>query len=215
MGEEARRIQVTGAPGLDEVVQTPVMARETFCQRVGLEPDRPFVLVLFHPVVQQAEEALTQTTALIQALQTLNMPVLWLEPNADAGALGVLQALDQQVLPPGSRRWPHLSRPEFLAAMSHAGVMVGNSSAGIIEAASFGTPVVNLGSRQQLRERNTNVQDVSIEVDAMVTAMTQALQHGRYPQGNVYGDGHAAERIAQALLNIPLDKTYLEKANAY
>lgn len=99
--------------------------------------------------------------------------------------------------------------------MRHAAVMVGNSSAGIIEAASFGTPVVNVGDRQRLRERNANVVDVPPEASALSTALDQALRHGRFEAINCYGDGQAGPRIVDRLVQLPLDASFLEKANAY
>ena len=98
--------------------------------------------------------------------------------------------------------------------------------AGIIEAASLGTPVVNVGSRQNLRERNANVVDVAVDVAdvpvevanvavAIEAALRSALDHGPWPRENIYGDGHSGERIADWLATLPLDRRLLEKANAY
>jgi GDP/UDP-N,N'-diacetylbacillosamine 2-epimerase (hydrolysing) len=148
-------------------------------------------------------------------LRQLALPVLWLEPNADAGAAGVLQALDEQPLPTGSRRIAHLERQLFSQAMRHAAAMLGNSSSGIIEAASFGTPVVNVGDRQRLRERNANTVDVPVSADAIATALRQALDHGPHPAHNRYGDGQSATRIVRLLRELPLSPDVLEKCNAY
>jgi GDP/UDP-N,N'-diacetylbacillosamine 2-epimerase (hydrolysing) len=93
--------------------------------------------------------------------------------------------------------------------------MVGNSSAGIIEAASFGLPVVNVGRRQNLRERNANVVDVEPVAQAVDDALTRVRRQGRLPRQNVYGDGQAATRIVELLRTIPLDPSILAKANAY
>ena len=99
--------------------------------------------------------------------------------------------------------------------MRHAAVMLGNSSSGIIEAASFGTPVVNVGDRQRLRERNPNTTDVPVEANAIATALQQALDHGRHPPDNRYGDGQSAARIVRLLRELPLSPEVLEKCNAY
>lgn len=144
------------------------------------------------------------------------MPVVWIDPNSDAGSLGVLRALQERGLPNGSRRFAHLGpRALFASAMRHAAVMVGNSSAGIIEAASLGTPVINIGQRQRLRERNMNVVDIAPDAQAIHEALNAALEHGRWPCENRYGDGRAGERIAQWLLECAIDPAVLEKTNAY
>jgi GDP/UDP-N,N'-diacetylbacillosamine 2-epimerase (hydrolysing) len=91
--------------------------------------------------------------------------------------------------------------------------MVGNSSAGIIEAASFGTPVVNVGERQRLRQHGPNVADVPAEPAAIEAALRQQLNHGRWPWDNPWGDGKAAARIAALLASLPLGAQVLEKTN--
>ena len=215
MGEARERIHVVGAPGLDGLTALAAGERADALRALGLPADQAFVLVVFHPVVQQAAQARDQTLTLLDAVQRLALPVLWLEPNADAGAHGVLQALDEHPLPPGSRRVAHLDRPLFAQAMRHAALMLGNSSSGIIEAASFGTPVVNVGDRQRLRERNLNTIDVPVDADAMTAALQHALDHGRHPPDNRYGDGQSAARIVRLLRELPLSPEVLEKCNAY
>ena len=215
MGEEPARIHVTGAPGLDDIIAAPPQSRAECLAALGLAPDARFVLAVFHPVVQQAADASAQTQALLQGLAAVGLPVVWLAPNADAGSLGVLGALDAGSLPAGLRRVTHLPRPLFIAAMRHCEVLAGNSSAGIIEAASFGTPVVNVGDRQRLRERNGNVVDVPPQAAAIENAVRAVLGHGRGPCDNVYGDGTAGERITALLARLPLDAAVLEKVNTY
>lgn len=213
MGEADDRIHVTGAPGLDGLQELASLPREECLTQLGFRGD--FVLALFHPVVQQAGDAAAQTRALVQALRTLALPVLWLDPNADAGSRGILDALAGEELPPGSRRAQHLPRPLFCAAMRHCAVMAGNSSSGIIEAASFGTPVVNVGSRQHMREHGPNVVDVGTDTDAIAAALRAQRGHGRWPCENPWGDGQAGERIARLLATLPLDGALLEKTNSY
>jgi GDP/UDP-N,N'-diacetylbacillosamine 2-epimerase (hydrolysing) len=215
MGEPPDRIHWTGAPGLDGLAEAGAMPRDECLAALGFAPGSRFILALFHPVVQQAVQAGAQTVALLQALAGVGLPVLWLDPNADAGSVAVLEALAGAQLPGGSRRFTHLPRPMFAAALRHCEALAGNSSAGIIEAATFGTPVVNIGDRQRLRERNANVVDVPADAGAIGQAMRAALERGRGPCDNLWGDGHAAERIANLLARLPLGPLVLEKTNTY
>ena len=215
MGEEAGRIHVTGAPGLDGLQELASLERAACLQALQLPAAGRFVLALFHPVVQQAGDAFAQTQALAAALQQAGLPVLWLEPNADAGSREVLRALDGAPLPPGSRRVKHLPRPLYAAALRHCEVLAGNSSSGVIEAASFGTPVLNIGDRQRLREHGPNVLDVPAEPGAIARGLAHQLGHGRYGCDNGWGDGRAGERIAHLLATLPLDAGLLEKINSY
>lgn len=215
MGEAADRIFVTGAPGLDGLQAHAAGTREDTMASLGLPAGSNFVLALFHPVVQQASEAAQQTRIVLQALRELGLPVLWLDPNADAGSREILDALADADLPPGSRRVQHLPRARFLAAMRHCAVMAGNSSSGIIEAASFGTSVVNIGTRQFMREHGPNVIDVAVDAAPVLQALRAQAAHGPWPWDNPWGDGRAGERIAQLLARLPLDRTVLEKTNSY
>ncbi|RYX97706.1 MAG: UDP-N-acetylglucosamine 2-epimerase (hydrolyzing) [Comamonadaceae bacterium] len=218
MGESESRIVVTGAPGLDglhELVCGPRKTPDGLRATLGLPPQMPFVLALFHPVVQQACDAYAQTVEILVALQKAGLPVVWPEPNADAGSLDILRAMGDVPLPQGSVRARHLPRDVFCAAMKHCAVMVGNSSSGIIEAASFGTPVVNVGDRQRLRERNDNVEDTPADRELVHAAIAKALRHGKWPCDNRYGDGRAGERIAAQLASLLLDRSVLEKTNTY
>lgn len=215
MGEPSQHVHVTGAPGLDDLPDVGALSERECREALGLPVEGPFVLTLFHPVVQQAGDAVAQTRALISALFRLGLPVVWLAPNADSGSAGILQVLEGAALPPGSVRRQHLSREVFCAVMRHCSVMVGNSSAGIIEAASYGTPVVNVGDRQKLRERNSNVTDVPVESSAIHEALTAALVHGRWPCINRYGDGQSGAHIAELVATLELPRSLLEKSNTY
>lgn len=215
MGEEEERIFVTGAPGLDDLAHLGALGRDECLAALQLAPTDRFVLVAFHPVVQQAADAAQQARLLAQAVAAPGLPVVWLEPNADAGSRAILEALDATPLPPGSRRATHLGRPLFAAALRHCELLAGNSSAGIIEAASFGTPVLNVGDRQSMRDHGPNVLDVPLEAGALAAAIRHQLGHGRYRCDNAWGDGRAGERIAHLLATLPLQPLLLEKINTY
>ena len=215
MGELSERVFVTGAPGLDGITADASLSVDDCKRALDLPVLSAFVLVVFHPVVQQAGDAYAQTVAILGALRDVALPVVWLEPNSDAGSHEILRALAEIALPDGSRRVAHLDRPLFCAAMRHCAVMVGNSSAGIIEAASFGTPVINVGDRQRLRERNQNVKDVTTDGAHVYLAIEQALRKGQWPCNNKYGDGFAGPRIVKNLTSLSLERTVLEKINVY
>jgi GDP/UDP-N,N'-diacetylbacillosamine 2-epimerase (hydrolysing) len=218
MGEREDRVWITGAPSLDDLEQHGVRPRVEVLQALGLPAQSRFVLVLFHPVVQEMHDAARQTEALAQALRDAlgdsQTHIVWLAPNADAGSAAILEALDQIG---GERlhRLTHLPRPQYVAALRHADALVGNSSSGIIEAASFGTPVVNVGNRQRSRERNRNTIDCESEPGAITAAIAQSLAHGRFPASNVYGDGKSGARITLLLATLPIEADLLDKVNTY
>jgi GDP/UDP-N,N'-diacetylbacillosamine 2-epimerase (hydrolysing) len=211
MGEDAAHVHVTGAPGLDGLGALALPPREAVMQAHGLDPEKPLALMVFHPVLQEAAQGQSDATALLDALA--GCETIALMPNADAGSDGVRAALEAARGRDGLAIVTHLARPDFLAAMARADVMIGNSSAGIIEAASFGTPVINVGRRQQMRERNTNVRDADIADVAAVVA--EALAGARFAAQNIYGDGRAAARIVTLLKETAINAALMNKVNTF
>ena len=218
MGEAPGQVHVVGAPSLDDIVGRAPVDRAALLQRLGLPAGARYALVLFHPVVQEAEDAGRQTRALLRALGdevlSQGLHAVWLAPNADAGSAAIVDEMRQA----GAQRLrciTHLPRGDYLDALQGAQLLLGNSSSGIIEAASFGTPVVNVGTRQRLRQRNANTIDCGADAPEIASALRQALAHGRHEPRNVYGDGHAGERIAHLLATCALPRSLLDKTNAY
>jgi GDP/UDP-N,N'-diacetylbacillosamine 2-epimerase (hydrolysing) len=215
MGETAANVHVTGAPGLDGLTDAELPDRTEVMRLHGLDPARPFALMVYHPVLQEAATAADDTRRILNSVTDAGLQVLALMPNADAGSDGVRAVLAEAKGAPDITVRTHLARPAFVAAMAHADLMIGNSSAGIIEAASFGTPVLNVGPRQNLRERNANVLDVEATEAALAGGITHLLAQGRRAPQNVYGDGRAGPRIATLLATVPLDAALLMKVNGY
>jgi GDP/UDP-N,N'-diacetylbacillosamine 2-epimerase (hydrolysing) len=208
-------VWVTGAPGLDGLRGLADTGRAELARAEGLDPARPIALLVFHPVLQEAAAAGAQAAAVIDSLKRHGVQVLALLPNADAGSTAIRELLAARRDAGDLRLVTHFPRRTFVSWMAAADVMVGNSSAGIIEAASFGTPVVNIGMRQNLRERNANVIDCAAEPAAIEAALARALRQGRHAAQNVYGDGTAGPRIVELLATVPLDPQVLMKTNAY
>lgn len=215
MGESADRVFVTGAPGLDGLIELASRDRSALCAELALDAGRPVALFIFHPVSQDATEAEIQARRAIDACLTEGLQIVTLMPNTDAGSTGIRTALDHFERHPDVRVAVHLPRADFVSWMAACDVMVGNSSSGIIEAGSFGVPVINIGSRQHLRERNSNVLDVP-HVDASFGDVVRAcLARGRGRPSNVYGDGHAGERMIALLADIDLGTNVLSKVHAH
>lgn len=214
MGEAEATVFVVGAPGLDGIA---TLAREDagpLLTRLGLKPG-PLALLVYHPVVQEAASAADTAKVVLDVVAGTTLQVLALAPNSDAGGAEIRQVLEEAAATGRITLVTHLKREDFLTLLRHADALIGNSSSGIIEAASFGTKVLNIGSRQRLRQRNPNVVDVDAEAGAIGVALETLLAAPRPVAANVYGDGRAAERIAAILASQPLGPTLLMKTNAY
>lgn len=215
MGEKPENIFVTGAPGLDDIYRINLLDRKTLFADYGLNQEAPLMLVLFHPVVQQAHEAAEQTQTLLEAVSECGIQSLVIMPNADAGASAIAQVIREYCSQNKIITAVHLPRREFLSFMAHADVLAGNSSSGIIESASVNTPVVNIGNRQRCRERNSNVIDVAPVKSEIVAALIRAQKMKGQLWENVYGDGGSSRRIVECLTSLSISPEVLEKVNAY
>lgn len=215
MGEREGCIFVTGAPGLDGITELLPKSRGQLCAEMDLDPQRPIALVIYHPVLQTAHASGEEMTQVLEGVLGACAQVLCFTPNSDAGGQAVREIVAGHGVRPGFRIATHLGRDTYLSWLAAADVMTGNSSSGIIEAASFGLPVVNVGDRQNGRERNANTVDVEPACGPIRDAVCEAFRVGRHPVMNIYGDGRAGERIVRLLSSLALTGDLLKKSNAY
>jgi len=216
MGEEPWRVHCVGAPGLDRFARGAAMPREELARRIGLPLRRPTLLVTFHPVTLEPGEAGGHSAELAGALEMVDGDVVITYPGADAAHDAVIRRLEALAATrPGTRMIPALGEDGYRALLQEADVMVGNSSSGLIEAPSFGLPVVNVGIRQQGRLRAANVIDVGHGREEIAAGIRRALAPG-FRAGlrglvNPYGDGNAAPRIARVLREVELGPRLVRK----
>ncbi len=209
MGEEDWRVHVTGAPALDglvaRVAATPPSA---WHERIGGAPRAPFGVVTYHPPTVNPEVARAELEAVLAACDRLGTVVVTY-PGADPGAAAVIDRIrrfaDEH---PDARIVPSLGE-HYAPVVAAADVVIGNSSSGIVEVPTFGVPVVNVGRRQEGRERPAAVIDASTP-DAVAAAVARAIDPAtrRALAGapNPYGDGRAVPRILEVLATTPLDR---------
>ncbi len=208
LGEEPWRVVVTGALSIDNVLEVPRLSPADFKREYGVSREDQFLLVTFHPVTREYTLTAQHVQELLAALTRCNRPILFTSPNADTHGKIIADALADYVTKNKSARLvPNLGTRAYLTAMAEAAAMVGNSSSGLIEAASFSLPVVNVGNRQAGRFSGDNVIHVPCERDAIFHGVEQALSGGfrQRTSGmtNPYGDGQAAARMIHALENLP------------
>jgi UDP-hydrolysing UDP-N-acetyl-D-glucosamine 2-epimerase len=217
MGEAPDRVVVTGAPAIDNLLQRPVLSVEEIEERTGLDLRQPTLLVTYHPTTLEFDQTGYQVDELLAALERSGLQLLVTYPNVDTSGQAVLERLEDFARHHGSTSIvTNLGSVAYLSAMRRVAAMVGNSSSGIIEAASFELPVVNVGTRQQGRIRAANVIDVGYERSSIADGIAHALSpaFGESLRGlrNPYGDGHAAERIVAALRGVELGATFVRKS---
>jgi GDP/UDP-N,N'-diacetylbacillosamine 2-epimerase (hydrolysing) len=214
MGEQPSRVHVVGAPALDDIVAFLHCTSRTVSHLRLVAGTHP--LLLLHPSSSDDALECRRALMLIDVLKkTLDLPVIHaLGPNNDPGHQGILDAYARRK--DAIHLEMSLPQQTFWLRLLTSGMLVGNSSSGIIEAASFGVPVVNLGDRQAGRERNANVIDVEWDAAAVTRALRRPFTDKAYARRvaqrrNLYGDGHAAARIAAVLEQLALKGISLEK----
>ena len=215
MGEVSQNIFVTGAPGLDEINNLSLIKRDLLLSQIGLNTDQPFILLLFHPVVQKSQTIKNQINTVIEAVLKNGLQVLAIMPNSDTGGSVITSELRKYEKSGLIKTVINFKRLEFLSLVAEAEVLVGNSSSGIIEAASLGTAVVNIGDRQKYRERNSNVIDTPIEMTSIYNGLLDAISMKGGQFKNIYGDGNSSKKILYLIKSISLESEIMEKINAY
>ena len=215
LGEDPDAVHVVGCPRIDLVAEMVsnggVDLDAEWLDREGvgghISTDRPFLLVSQHPVTTEYGHAEGQITETLMALHDLQMPAVMLWPNVDAGSEDIsrgMRKFRERYKPEYIRFYKNFPVETYLRLMRSAACLVGNSSASIREGAFLGIPAVNIGSRQDGRERGPNVVDVSHDRAAIAEAVRRQLTRGRYTPAYLYGDGRAGERIAEVLSSAPL-----------
>lgn len=208
MGEEPWRVHRAGAPSLDHLRQSQMLDRPALEARVGITLARPALLAAWHPVTILADTN-AEAAAFFAAIENVKGQLIFVYPNSDAGSHALIdQTRALAGRRPDTRIFVNLDAVTYWSLLGQVDVMVGNSSSGIMEAASFALPVVNVGMRQQGRERARNIIDAPADADAILNAIEAALDPG-FRAGlrgmeNPYGNGKAAQTIAQVLSGVPL-----------
>jgi UDP-N-acetylglucosamine 2-epimerase (non-hydrolysing)/GDP/UDP-N,N'-diacetylbacillosamine 2-epimerase (hydrolysing) len=192
-----------------------LLTRAKLEEKLACDLGVPAVLVSYHPVTL-ADDTLEEAEALFLALSQLPEQLLFCYPNADAGSRALIERTKNFLVARGNGRvFVNLDALTYWSLLREVGVLVGNSSSGIMETASFGLPTVNVGIRQHGRERPGNVVDAAADAAEIVAAIRAArrseFRESLRGMSNPYGDGTASEKIAEVLTSVPLGKKLLRK----
>lgn len=216
MGEEPWRVVVSGAPSLDNLAGVEVLGLDALGASLGVPLEQPFILATYHPATLEEQSARVQMDEVLAAITERDMPVVFTMPNADPGGREVGEMIRAYTeAHPTAVYVENLGTQAYFSMMANAALMLGNSSSGIIEACSFGLPVVNIGTRQRGRVRGSNVIDIDCEREAIAAGIAQALDpaFGQHIKGTVnpYGSGQASQVIAERLQAVELGPQLITK----
>lgn len=216
MGERRDRVFNTGCPSIDvarRALERPELDHEALFAGYGGVGERPdlsqgYLVVLQHPVTTEYAESRRHVEETLHAVSEIGAPTLWFWPNVDAGSDGTskgIRAFRESHAVPNIHFFKNLPPEDFIRVVYHSRCIVGNSSAAIRECSWLGVPAVNVGTRQEGRDRGANVVDVPYDRAAIRTAVEACLAGERPASDHLYGDGRSGERIAELLAKVPLE----------
>jgi UDP-hydrolysing UDP-N-acetyl-D-glucosamine 2-epimerase len=216
MGERPDRVFNTGCPSIDvarRAMERPEVDWDEIFGRFGGVGQRPdladgFVVVVQHPVTTEYEASRRHVEETLFAVAESGIPALWFWPNVDAGSdrtsKGIRAFRESRPLP-RVHFFKNLPPEDFIRVLNRARCIVGNSSVGIRECSYLGLPTVNIGGRQEGRDRGRNVIDVAYDRKEIRSALERCMSIGKFGSDPLYGDGRSGERIARLLAEVPLE----------
>ena len=211
MGEDPKYVFLTGSPVIDDIFSKKITEKSALEKKLGVKIMGNEIILIQHPVTTQPKQTEMQITNTLNAIASLKIPTFAIGPNLDSGYKKIFKKL--QIF---SKKYKFLdvhdsfSRPDFLGLLKNCGVLVGNSSSGIIEASCFSIPVINIGIRQKGREGDKKVIEVNnfqhgLIRKAILKAQKMKNDH-KLRIKSIYGDGKSSKRITKLL-----EKKYPEK----
>jgi len=206
MGEKPDFVHNVGCPELEFVVRNNFDASPDFVNRIGVgdvvDINKPFLIVMQHPVTTEVGENRKNIEQTLQAVHELELPTVWFWPNVDAGTDEVskgIRVFRENYSPKQMRFVKYLPPEEFTALLKKAACLIGNSSAGLKECSILGTPVVDIGTRQNRRLRGSNVVNVGYDKDEIISAIQRQLSRGKYEPSYIYYKEGTCKKIADVL----------------
>ena len=214
MGEDPQRVYVTGCPSIDLAMQAcdrGDFSIQRASQQLGgvgatIDLSDPFIIVMQHPVTTEYQQARVHVEETLKAINECNLPTLWFWPNVDAGSDGTsegIRAFREHNTPEHIHFVKNLPPENFIQLLNRSQCIVGNSSVGIRESTFLGVPTVNIGSRQNGRDRGENVIDVDYDSEAITQALLTQIKKGKYKSNDLYGNGQAGKRISDVIAKAP------------
>ncbi|MBD3249379.1 UDP-N-acetylglucosamine 2-epimerase (hydrolyzing) [Candidatus Woesearchaeota archaeon] len=219
MGERKDRIFITGAPCLDTIFSMDYLSKENVSKKFRLDLKNPFILMVQHSVTTEPEKAEEHIIESLEAVKHLKYQTIIIYPNSDSGGRRIINQIKKYEHLHFIRTYKNLSQRDYLSLLNYASVMIGNSSSGIIESPSFRLPVVNIGIRQEGRERSENIINSMPEREDIISSIAKALslnfKNKLKDSKNPYGDGKTGEKIAKILSEIDLNNALIQKKITY
>ena len=212
MGEEEHMVFNTGCPSIDlayDIIENPALDFDPIEKYGGvgefIDWKNGYLVVMQHPVTTEYSSAREDVLKTLEAIHELDLPTFWFWPNVDAGSDGTsngIRTFREMTKPKNIHFFKNMEPQDFLRLLVNSKCLIGNSSVGIRECSYLGVPVVNIGSRQNRRQRGSNVLDIDYEKELIKKAVEDRMTTNTIKKEVIYGDGKSGERIAEILASI-------------
>ena len=215
LGEEPSNVFFTGSPSIDDIKNNRITSKKQLEKKIGLELNGNEIILLQHPVTTQSENSKKEIDRIMKAILKIKRNTICILPNSDAGNNSISQCIHKYSKYDFIRVYDNMPRSDYLGLLNNCGVLVGNSSSGMVEGSYFPINIINIGIRQENRERGNNVTDVSGNSSKSIyLAIKYALENkNRKKLVNrfVYGKGNASKKIVKILERLPINKKLIQK----
>jgi GDP/UDP-N,N'-diacetylbacillosamine 2-epimerase (hydrolysing) len=216
MGEIPERIFIVGNPSIDAMLQVKDISKKELEKEFKIDMNKPYILIIQHPVTSEIMDTEKQINETINAIKEIGIQSIFIYPNNDAGTTKIINNIEGSNL----RHVNSLSIDKYINLLKHSSALVGNSSGGIHETATFHIPTINIGTRQQGRLKAENVINVNYDKNEIKKAISKALYDKLFLDTisnckNPYGDGTSAKKIVKLLKEIDIGQDVIQKRMTY
>ena len=220
MGENPSFVFFTGSPGIDEIFSNNISDKKFLEKKYNIKLSGQEIILLYHSVTTQPQLSKQQISKILLSIKNINKTTIAIAPNSDAGNEEIFNALNKlSIKSDWLKFYKSIPRSDYLGLLQNCGVLVGNSSSGIIEAGYFKIPVINIGIRQKNREKSSNVIDVekitSVNIQKSILQALKIKEKNLLTKDNIYGNGKASQKIIKILETINLSSKLINKEIMY
>tara|TARA_B100000212_G_scaffold342023_1_gene327220 strand:+ start:10927 stop:12123 length:1197 start_codon:yes stop_codon:yes gene_type:complete len=222
LGEQKFRVHNVGNPGLDRLIKTKKLSRSELSKSLNfkLSKNEPYIVVIQHALSSEVDQAYHQMKITLEAVKRMEVKTIISFPNSDAGGMGIIKAIEEFKNLPFIYTAKNIPRLEFVNLLRGAACLIGNSSAGILEAPLLKIPVINIGNRQKGRLHAENVEFIAHNKNKIIAAINKAMFDKEYISkvkkcSNPYGNGKSSDKIAEIIASVKIDDKLLIKDITY
>ena len=216
MGENPKSVLFVGSPSIDDIQSGKISSNTHVEKKYGIVLNQKFIVLLYHPVTTRINDTKNSIKLIINAIASFNLPTIIISPNSDSGSDIINNEIEKFAKKYNFvKLFSSIPRNDFLCLLNNSGILVGNSSSGIIEGSYLGTPVVNIGPRQNGREQSSNVINVKNESKILIKNAIRKALNAKRKKSSLYGNGKSSQKITRHLEKIKLDNELKEKRLVY